>query len=258
MNYEVIFPIILAATLLIMLILMARMLLSKRHLLVVAFFALAAACFLFSTLYWIAYDLLRPDVRMPFAANEICEWALFLLTASSLRAAFPKGLLFKTACIPAALFAAANAALWIAWSGEWVQDILTGLSLGWFLCVLLSCLLQCGAFSRAEWIALGAVSVLLITAQTMTFLLPGAAQIFDTIGYVILFSVDVWFIVKTIRSVKKGDDPQRGLCLSFAAWGWSMIAMYMSGGWFYDAALLVATLCFLLIYLAISKEVKAE
>lgn len=258
MNDVVIFPIILAATLLIMLIFMVRMLLSKRYLLVVAFFALADVCFLFSTLYWIVYDLLRPDVRMPFAANEICEWALFLLTASSLRAAFPDGPLCKAACIPAALFAAANAALWIAWSGEWVQDILAGLSLGWFLCVLLTCLLQCGAFSRAEWTAVGTVSVLLIAAQTMTFLLPGAAQTFDRIGYGILFSMDVWFIVKTIRSVKKGDDPQRGLCLSFAAWAWAMIAMYMSGGWIYNAALLVATLCFLLIFLAIGKEVRAE
>ena len=259
MSYEIIFPIILAATLLIMLVFMARMLLSKQHLLVVAFFALAAACFLFSTLYWIVYDLLRPDVRMPFAANEICEWALFLLTASSLRAAFPKGgLLLKTACIPAALFTAANIALWIAWSGEWMQDILAGLSLGWFLCVLLSCLLRCGAFSRAEWIAVGAVSALLIAAQTMTFLLPDKAQTFDMIGYIILFSVDVWLIVKTIRAVKKGDRPQRGLCLSYAAWAWAMIAMYMSGGWLYNAALFVATLCFLLIFLAIGKEVRAE
>ena len=257
-NFEVVFAIILAAALLFILFFLARMLLSKRHPVVVAFFSFAIACFLFSTLYWIAYDLLQPKVRMPIAANEICEFALFLLTASSLKAAFPTRLPLKTTCIPAALFAAANAALWIAWSGEWVQDILTGISLGWFLCVLLACLLQCGAFSRAEWAALGAVSFLLIVGQTMTFLLPSAAQTFDRACYVVLFAGDFLLILKAVHTIRKRRDPLQGLCLSFAAWGWAMTALYMSAGWAYDAALFVVTLCCLLMFWAIKKEVGEE
>lgn len=256
--YEVIFAIILAAALLFILFFLVRMLLSKRNPVVVAVFSFAIACFLFSTLYWIAYDLLQPEVRMPIAANEICEWAMILLLASSLKAAFPTGIPLKITCIPAALFAAANAALWIAWSGEWVQDILTGISLGWFLCVLLACLLQSGAFSRTEWIALSAASFLLILGQTMTFLLPSAAQTFDRACYVVLFAGDFLLILKAVRTIRKRREPPQGLCLSFAAWGWSMTALYMSAGWAYNAALLVVTLCCLLMFWAVKKEVGEE
>lgn len=258
MNYDVLFTIFLAVMLLMILIFLVRMLLSKRHLAVVAFFAFAMACFLFSTLYWIAYDLLQPEVRMPIAANEICEWALFLLTASALKAAFPTGLPLKTAAIPAALFAAANTALWIAWSGEWVQDILTGVSVGWFLCVLLACLLQCGAFSRAEWIAVGAISLLVIVGQAMTMLIASAAQAIDTACYVVLFAGDFLLILKAVLVLRKRSKTLQGLCLSFAAWGWAMIAMYMSAGWCYNAALFVVTLCCLLMYFAVRGEVRAE
>ena len=138
MNPEIVFPLIMIAVLLAVLICAVRALRSGKQTVVVAFYAFAIACSLFSTVYWTAYDLLRPEERMPFAANEICEMALFLLLASSLRAALPRRIPLGKAALPAALFAAANTALWIAWTGEWMQDILTGLSLGWLLCVLIA------------------------------------------------------------------------------------------------------------------------
>ena len=42
------------------------------------FFAFAIVALLLSDIYWLAYDILRPDSRMPFAANEIAEWAMFI------------------------------------------------------------------------------------------------------------------------------------------------------------------------------------
>ncbi len=258
MSAEIIFPLILAAVLLLVLIGTICMLRSGQHVLVLAFFAFAVACTLFSTLYWLAYDLIRPGTWMPFAANEICEWALFLLLASSLRAAFPQGISLKKAWLPAVLFAAVNTALWIAWSGEWVQDILTGLSIGWFLCVLIACLLASGVLSRAEWIGLGAGTILLIAAQLMTFIVPASAQVFDMIGSVILFAIDAWIIVNMILSIKKADSTKRSLCLSFAALAWSEIAMYMSGGWVYNVMLMLAVCCWPLMLWAIQKEVAAE
>ena len=259
MRTEVIFPLILAVVLLIVLMITVRMLLSKKHLLLVAFFAFAVACCLFSTLYWVAYDILRPEETMPFAANEICEWAMFLLLASSLRTAFPQELPIGKAVLPAAFFAAANTGLWIVWSGEWMQDILTGLSFGWCLCVLAACLLASEAFSRAEWIGICTVAFLLIPAQILTFVVsPAAADVLDRICSVLLFAADFFIILKTVSAIKNDSSSRRGLALSFTVYIWSTVAMYMSSGWVYSGAMLLASLGYLLMLLAIRKEVKAK
>ena len=259
MKTEFILPMILAAVLLFDLIRSAQILRSGRHVLVVAFFAFATACNLFSTLYWIAYDFLRQDARMPFAANEICEWALFLLLASSLRAAFVQGLPLKKMAFPAFLFAAANAALWIAWSGEWVEDILTGISLGWYFCVLTACLLESDTLRKTEWIGIAAVAFLLIAAQSATFFAPDSAQgAISFLCTVLVFAVEGWLMLKTFLALRKNEYPKQGLSLSFAAYAWSTVAMYMNDGWIYNAALFLASVCYLMMLLAIVKEVAAE
>ena len=56
-----------------------------RNKLSIVFFTLAIASILLSDLYWLAYDILRPETRMPFAANEISEWALFLLLGATIK-----------------------------------------------------------------------------------------------------------------------------------------------------------------------------
>ena len=257
MNSEIIFPLILAATLLVVLIFTVRLLRAGRQVLAIAFFAFAAACSLLSALYWVAYDLLRPEARMPFAANEICEWALFLLLASCLRAVFPGRLARAKAIVPAALFAAANTGLWIAWSGEWVQDVLTGLCLGWFLCVLLACGLDSGAMSPAEWTILGGAAFALIVVQVLTFFLPAAVQTLETVAAVIMFTADGWLILKTGFFLKQGGHSRQALCLSFGAFAWSTVAMYMSSGPVYLAAMISAALCYLLMLLAMQKEAAA-
>ena len=48
-------------------------------------FAFAVACMLLSGLYWLSYGVLRPGTRMPFAANEIAESAMFLLFGAALK-----------------------------------------------------------------------------------------------------------------------------------------------------------------------------
>lgn len=256
MNADVIFSLILAVTLLAVLIGTIRLFRSGRQVLTVAFFAFAIACSLFSTLYWIAYDLLRGDARMPFAANEICEWAQFLLLASSLRATFSGKRISLKAFIPAALFAAANAALWIAWSGEWLQDILTALCLGWLFVVLIDCLLASDALKKLEWIMLGVAGLLLIAVQTLTFFVDAVSAL-ELGGFVLLLAVDAWLVWKTLLALKASDRAHRAICLSFAAYAWSTVAMYMSSGWMYIVMLLLATLCCPLMFFSIRKEVAA-
>ena len=42
------------------------------------FLSFSFGLWLLTDLYWLIYDLMRPEIRMPFAANEIGEAALFL------------------------------------------------------------------------------------------------------------------------------------------------------------------------------------
>lgn len=247
---------IMASVLLSVLLLSIKLLQSKRHFLAVVFFIFAISCGLLSTLYWGVYDYVRPETRMPFAANEICEWALFLLYASSLRAVFPKSASFEKKVIPAALFIAANVILWIAWSGEWIQDILTGLCLGWFLCVLTTCICLTGALSAWEWMGAGAFSFLLILGQSLTFFVPApVSAALDKGCFVLLLVGMLWLILKTIWVLHKEKQVQKGLCLSYASLAWGVIFMYMSSGEAYITAFALTVTCYFLMFWAIKMEV---
>ena len=95
------------------------------------YFAFGMTSFLLSDLYWLVYGVVRPGTRMPFAANEIAEWAMFLMFAASLDAAVPKPRRLPPGkMLAAAIFTLGNTLLWIGWSGEWIQDVLTGVCVG--------------------------------------------------------------------------------------------------------------------------------
>ena len=72
----------------------------------------------------------------------------------------------------AALFTAANVALWIAWSGEWIQDILTGVAFGYFLCSLTARIKQAVGFPAWKRRILGVSCLALITVLTAIFFVP--------------------------------------------------------------------------------------
>lgn len=223
----------------------------------VVFFAFAMACALLSNLYWLAYDILRPETRMPFAANEIGEWALFLLMGASLGAdPVPGTLHIEAVC--AALFSAASAALWIAWSGEWVQDILTGAAYGYFICRLLVRIRREGVFSGWEWKVLAAVCPVLIVAQASIFFVPVALKRpLDLFCYALLFAVTALLIARAALALKNGAPAEAAVLRAYAAYAWTLTALYMSAGGFYTAALMLGTLCILLMFLALRREAAA-
>lgn len=223
------------------------------------FFTLAIACILLTDFYWLSYDILRPEARMPFAANEIGEWALFLLLGASLNSGKPLRLReakWETLC--AVLFSAANTALWIAWSGEWVQDILTGLAFAYFLCSLVYQIKAEEVFSPSQWRLLGLICVLLIVGQMGTFFAAEPIRKpLDLFCYAFLFLVALCLLVNTFRAIRKETAPANGVCKAFTAFAWVVITMYMSSGGFYDAAMVLSALCFPLMFLALKKEVDA-
>ena len=121
--------------LVLLLILSVRLIIINGRKLTTVFMAFCFALWLLTDLYWFIYDYMRPESRMPFAANEIGEAAVFLMMAATLNSAVlleSRLPVHRTAC--ALVFSACNVALWIAWSGEWIQDILFGAVYAWFIC----------------------------------------------------------------------------------------------------------------------------
>ena len=257
MNLEVILNLIQTAVLLLVFLGTLRLLGTGRREVRTVFFAFALASAVLSLLYWLAYDILRPDTRMPFAANEIGEWALFLLLGAALRtqSEIPSA---KREVFCAALFTAANAALWIAWSGEWVEDILTGAAFGYFLCTLAARIKQTEAFPAWEWRLFGISCPVLVAAQAAIFFVPEPVkQPLDLFCYLLLFAVAALLLMRAVRSLKSGGQSASAVPHAFAAYAWTTITLYMSSGGFYIAALLLSTLCFPMMLLALRKEAAA-
>ena len=259
MNVEAVLDLLRALVLVFILLSTFRFIGHEKFTARIVFFTLAAACILLCDLYWLAYDILRPETRMPFAANEIGEWALFLLLGAALNSGKP--IRFREAkweMLCAVLFSAANAALWIAWSGEWVQDILTGLAFAYFLCALVSQIKTEELFSVSHLRMLGILCVFLIAGQTATFLVPESVRRpLDLLCYGFLFAVAFWLLVRTVRAIIKNDDPARGVCDTFIVFAWVVVTMYMSEGGFYAVAYGLSAICFPLMFLALKKEVDA-
>ena len=171
------------------------------------FFCFGTVCFLISDLYWIAHTLIHPGVRIPFAANLMGENAMFLLYAAVLTNVFKadkiKPARVGVVTLFAALFAAASTALWIAWSGEWIKDVISGIMYGYFLCVTARSLKAADALSRTEWILTGLFCVVLIATQTSSFFVDPQYWLYiDLLGNVIMIVVIIRCVIKIINSFK--------------------------------------------------------
>ena len=208
----------------------ARLLVPGRLSELVVFTAFGLSSFLLSNLYWIAWTLLEHETRMPFAVNEIGECAAALLLAAAMRTQLSDLLRGRLAeiLLPAA-FAACNVALWIGWSGEWVEDAVSGLALGYYLIVATRLLRQDQALSGPEWIGLGAVSALLMLLQGLTFFTPArVAATLDACCYGAMIVSTALFLLRAVRAARRGE--QTALPLAFACHGWITVCLYMSAG----------------------------
>ena len=245
-----------------------RLIKNGKKLLVTVFFTFSMVSFMLSGLYWIAYDLLRPETRMPFAANEIGECAGFLLLAAAVSAMTDSnkevndnsGLPQKAQSVLkesifSVLFTIANVALWIAWSGEWFEDIMVGGAFGYLLCTAVRALKQRNILSKKEWLIIGGACVSLIVLQTISFFVTkNIHTALDIACFSLLAAGMLYFIVRWIKS-RKTDAPISSFCLALAGFAWAIIAMYMNSGIFYMIALAVNALMMILLLLSLRKEV---
>ncbi len=256
MNAEIILNLIQTAVLVLVLSWTVRLLVSGKREVRTAFFAFAMTSALLSNLYWLAFDILRSEETMPFAANEIGEWAMFLLLGAAINEVTAYSFAKKEVAF-AVLFTAANAGLWIAWSGEWIQDILTGVTFGYFLCSLVSKIKQNEAFHVLERRLLFISCFVLIAVQTAIFFVPDPLKNpLDLFCYWLLFAVAALLLIRAFMTLVRGGAKAAVPCV-FAAFAWATITMYMSSGVFYIAAMLMSTLCLPMMLLALKKEAKS-
>ena len=253
MNTYVVFNLFFTAILLLVFLGTLRLLASEKRDARTVLFAFAVASVLLSNLYWLAYDILRPGMRMPFAANEIGEWALFLLLGAAVRTQ-PEVPSAKREVFCAALFTAANVALWIAWSGEWIQDIITGIVVAYFFSKIIKHIKQTGALSSFAWKILGMICVLVIAANTATFFADYALKkIYEMSVCFLMLSADLYFMIRTVLSLKRKET---GVPVShaFASMGWNVLFLYMSEGVIYNMVNVFCSVSFLLMFLALVRE----
>lgn len=232
----------------------------KKDRLCMVFFSMAVASLFLSDIYWMVYDSLRAEMRMPFAANEISEWAFFMLLGASLND--KKTIDFKKAKVEmvcAVLFAVANVVFWIGWSSEWIQDIVTGIVFAYFICIVVAKMKTEEAFLTWQWIALGIDCLLLVAGQTATFLVPEQIKRpVDLCCYGLLLSTVAVFILRAFLSFRDKIDREKGVCYSFSSFAWIVVTMYMSEGIFYNIAMALSIICFPLMYFSLKREVFAE
>ena len=222
-------------------------------------FLFAMASLLLSDSYWIVYTLMRPDTRMPLAANEIAENASFLLLAAALDAKFRDNRIFAGwEMLFAAVFAAVCAALWIIWTGEWVQDIVGGIAFGYLLCICARTLKQTEALKKQEWKLLGLCSgVIVILLLAANYAPESAVRPLEILSFILMLAVLFWLLKKALRTVKNGSDTKAGMALSFSLYAWSVSTMFLSYDWVYIAAWFLGFLTLPLMFYAVKREVTA-
>lgn len=242
------------ATFIALIILTGRLMASIEFSPLAAFFTIGMASFLLSDLYWIAFTLLESDTRMPFAVNEIGECACILLLATAMRSQLSDSPNHRLRDIlPPALFALCNVALWIGWSGEWAQDILSGLALGYYLVIATRLLGQDAALSHPERLALGATAVLLVVLQALTFIVGDPARrVLDAVCTGLMALSILFFLAKGVVALRQGSRAALGL--TFGGFGWILVCLYMSAGVPY----LMIALCVILVFPLMSRAVKGR
>ena len=220
-----------------------------------AFFIFAMISLALEDIYWIAYDLLRGEQRMPFAGNEIADCAVILLLASALALTLGRKRAISPGSIVITLaFMLPITALWIAWSGQWVENIIFGLPYMYFLYVILLCNRYHEVLGSGEGIAIASVCVVIIILDYVSLIAGDFASFIDPAGYVIMNLLTLYLLIRCIMSLKSDASGLKSFVLSVILFFYTCNVMYMSDGLMYDLALLFNILPLTLMYLSVKKE----
>ena len=215
------------------------------------FFALALSGTLLSNFYWFAYDILKPDTRMPMACNEIGENAMILLLCAGLDTILKDKSKIAKEIVFAIFFIGAHIALWIAWSEEWFQDILFGIPYIYLFWLLIRGIISRGVLSKKEmWLA-AAAGVIVLALQMPQFVAQGFELNFvEGVSFAVMLALAVWLGVVGFR--------RKDFFLASTFFMWTELAMFLSSGIYYDLFVFVNTAAFLIMYPSVKKELAAD
>lgn len=211
------------------------------------FVVLAMASCLLSNLYWIAYDILNPDTRMPIAANEIAECAAVLLLSAGLNAVLKNRQKVPAEILFAVFYTVGNIVLWIVWSGEWFQDIFFGIPYIYFLWILVRGLRSRGPLSPRELYMMAVVSVVALALLAMLPISGGGVYAFAKYAsYVLKFALMLWLGIRCLQS--------RDVFMASTFFLWTNFAMFSSAEFYYYIAFLANTASFPFLFVSLKKE----
>ena len=234
-----------------------RMILSGRRSMAVIFYAFSTASLSFSYIYWLIYDLMWPEERLVFAANEVSEWGHFLMCGAVLAYMFKNitRVDFGEIC-GITILVAVNVALWIAWSGEWLQDILTGLCIAYWAYRLAVGLKESKSASLPEWGGLVAGFVITVLLQVASFFEGAPIGALYLASFITLAVVLLIIHIKTILTLvraKEYSDYREAFCLALLIVILTGSGMYMSSEPYYTIFLGSMLLPYSYSYIAMRK-----
>jgi len=215
------------------------------------FFALAMVSYLLSNLYWIIYDFLKPDTRMPMACNEIGECAMILLLCAGLENELKDKKKIPTEIAFAVFFMGANIALWIAWSGEWFQDIFFGMPYVYLFWLLIRGLRsRCSMTSKELWLA--AVTSLAVLAMQIPLLMVKGALMepAKAVCFAVMFALMAWLGIKSVRD--------RDFFVSSTFFLWTELSMFLSPDIYYYIAYFANTVALIFMFASMKRELVAD
>ena len=212
------------------------------------FFALALSGTLLSNFYWFAYDILKPDTRMPMACNEIGENATILLLCAGLDTILKDKRKVASEMVFAIFFIGANIALWILWTGEWFQDILFGIPYIYLFWLLIRGLKSREILSRKEmWVA-ATVGIIVLAMQIPLYFTKGDVFIF--ICFMVMFALTVWLGIVNFR--------RKDFFLATTFFMWTELAMFLNSDFYYDLFVFASTVAIIIMYPSLKKELAAN
>lgn len=238
--------------------------------LVVIYFSLAITSMFLDTLYWIAYELIRPDTRMPFAVDEMGETAMYLLLGVCFSLCVPARLRLTRETIGAAVFVVINIVLWILWSGEWVQDIFGGLSYGYLMIVVSSRLEDWEGWKTKDKLIHGICVLAVLLLQVSNFFSGTELKnLTEIVASTLLLLIILYSMFRTVISLRSPipesspadiytDTSGYCVCPAYVSFLWAVTAMYMTTGIFYSINVFLESAITILILLAIRKEVSQK
>ncbi|MCR5419318.1 MAG: hypothetical protein K6E84_10415 [Lachnospiraceae bacterium] len=217
------------------------------------FFTFAMEAFLLCNVYYVIHGILRPGSRLPFAADEIAECALIFMLAAGMETIRKEKKLNISALVFSVVFTGLNMALWIIWSGEWMQDIIFGLPYIYILYLLICGISDTGCFESKERKMSAVVLIVIELLWLLSTRFSGSfLTAFSWVIYVFMYLYEGWLFGKCFAK-GKGEKGEK-LYPPLAFFLWAILISFSSDGIFYAVSQIIIVLALPLMLHALKKE----